>query len=260
MQVNELLLICGVEGRAYTILAEPPARLLRNPACKATVSPFGSRWPAGAAVLHSVLDPEECSNLIAALESTDDFAPRQEAQNVRRSDVIVWAAPADFMAALVKRFEPLLPQLRSDGFAPHASPLPVGLNSRLRCYRYRRGQLFKPHHDGQQLGLEQRSDTLTQDERLRSWFTCLIYLSTEGRDFEGGATALYHEGDEDEHPAEPALRVSPSQGSALVFPHGEHPDSVLHAGEKVTAGTKYAIRTEFLYYHPPSAGAPAAAA
>ena len=70
VQVNELLLICGVEGRAYTIRAEPPARLLRNPACKATVSPLGSRWPAGAAVLHSVLDPEECSNLIAALEST----------------------------------------------------------------------------------------------------------------------------------------------------------------------------------------------
>ena len=206
-----------------------------------------------------MLEAQECSNLIAALESSCDFAPRQGDQDVRLSDVIVWVAPAELTEELFRRFEPLLPRLAIDGFAPPGvSRLPVALNARLRCYRYKRGQTFLPHHDMQQRGVKLADGALSEDASLRSWFTALIYLNGGG-DFQGGATALYDHGDEDEPPpASEALRVEPACGEALVFPHGEHPESLLHAGEPVMDGTKYVIRTEFLFRHGRHASAPAA--
>ena len=33
-------------------------------------------------------------------------------------------------------------------------------------------------------------------------------------------------------------------GGGLAFPHGDHPQSLLHAGEAVASGVKYVIRTD----------------
>ena len=112
---------------------------------------------------------------------------------------------------------------------------------RLRCYRYVSGQAFLPHYDGSQqaAALTDEGRELRELAGRRSRYSCLIYLNSLGIDFEGGATALLPSGE-----AGAAVRVAPEAGSALVFPHGDHPKSLLHAGEAVTSGTKYVIRTD----------------
>mmetsp|Transcript_26411 Transcript_26411/g.67894 ORF Transcript_26411/g.67894 Transcript_26411/m.67894 type:complete len:89 (-) Transcript_26411:179-445(-) len=41
--------------------------------------------------------------------------------------------------------------------------------------------------------------------------------------------------------------VAATQGAALCFFHGRHPQSHLHEGSLITSGTKYIIRTDVLY-------------
>ena len=100
----------------------------------------------------------------------------------------------------------------------------VGVNERLRCYEYHAGQYFAPHLDGAFF----RSD----DER--SWYTFMIYLN-EG--FEGGETVFL---------VEPETVITPRPGLALLF---QHP--IIHEGARVTAGTKYVVRTDLMYRQKP---------
>lgn len=94
----------------------------------------------------------------------------------------------------------------------------VGLNERLRVYRYEGGQQFDWHRDG----------TYRQSEDLHSHLTLLIYLS-EG--FEGGETSFVS-----------GQKVVPRIGMALAFEH-----AILHKGEPVTNGVKYVLRTDVMY-------------
>lgn len=94
---------------------------------------------------------------------------------------------------------------------------PVGLNERLRFYRYEVGQQFNWHYDGCY-------------ERLngeRSWLTFLIYLNSE---FDGGQTVFEH------------TSVAPETGMALFFVH-----QLRHKGQAVTAGRKYVLRSDVMY-------------
>ena len=97
-----------------------------------------------------------------------------------------------------------------------------GANERLRCYRYEPGQRFGAHFDGSY----QRSDS------ERSLLTFMIYLNGG---FEGGATTFLELGE----------AVVPKPGLALLF---QHP--ILHEGSEVTAGIKYAIRSDIMYRAP----------
>ena len=45
----------------------------------------------------------------------------------------------------------------------------------------------------------------------------------------------------------PVCECMPSQGDALIFPHGRHPFSPVHEGCIVTEGTKYIIRSDVEY-------------
>lgn len=92
-----------------------------------------------------------------------------------------------------------------------------GLNERFRFYRYDSGQRFKRHKDG--AFVRGIGDT--------SIYTFIIYLND---DFEGGTTDFDH------------VSVKPKKGSALVFLH-----PILHSGEPVLSGTKYAIRSDVMY-------------
>lgn len=92
-----------------------------------------------------------------------------------------------------------------------------GLNERFRFYRYDSGQRFKRHKDG--AFVRGIGDT--------SIYTFIIYLND---DFEGGTT------DFDQ------VSIKPKKGSALVFLH-----PILHSGEPVLSGTKYAIRSDVMY-------------
>ena len=93
----------------------------------------------------------------------------------------------------------------------------VGLNERLRFYRYDRGQRFDWHYDG----------CYRRQNGERSFYTLMFYLN-DG--FNGGTTEF-----ED-------LVIEPAKGDALIFWHYQ-----LHTGMDVTDGRKYVIRTDIMY-------------
>jgi predicted 2-oxoglutarate/Fe(II)-dependent dioxygenase YbiX len=105
--------------------------------------------------------------------------------------------------------------------------MPVGLNERLRLYRYDVGQQFDWHLDGH---FERRTGE-------RSFLTFMVYLND---DFEGGATSF-----RDGYGGSPVgemLRIIPRKGTALLFRH-----PIWHRGDPVTAGRKYVLRTDVMY-------------
>jgi predicted 2-oxoglutarate/Fe(II)-dependent dioxygenase YbiX len=98
----------------------------------------------------------------------------------------------------------------------------AGLNERFRFYRYTAAQKFDWHVDG----------PFQRSNGERSQLTLLIYLSD---DYEGGATTFDVDG---------TLKdVRGDQGDVVVFPH-----RLRHRGSVVTAGTKYMLRTDVMYY------------
>lgn len=95
----------------------------------------------------------------------------------------------------------------------------VGLNERLRFYRYTSGQRFAAHTDGY----------FIRSEIERSLLTLILYLNEE---FTGGETFFLNS----------ETLVAPQTGKALVFAH-----QLWHAGLPVKSGTKYILRTDVIY-------------
>lgn len=95
--------------------------------------------------------------------------------------------------------------------------VPSGVNERFRFYRYSGGQKFKRHMDGRV--------ELNHFEESR--ITLMVYLND---DYEGGETTFND------------VTIKPEAGMALFFIHEEK-----HAGNPVTSGTKYAMRTDVFY-------------
>jgi len=104
---------------------------------------------------------------------------------------------------------------------------PVGLNERLRLYRYDVGQQFDWHLDGY----------FERSTGERSFFTFMVYLN---EDFEGGATSFKESGLMDTTGT--VFRVTPKKGMALLFHH-----PIEHRGDPVMAGRKYVLRTDVMY-------------
>ncbi|RKH69144.1 2OG-Fe(II) oxygenase [Corallococcus llansteffanensis] len=118
-----------------------------------------------------------------------------------------------------------LAMLLFERIAPHV-PLRLereweacGANERLRCYRYEAGQYFAPHFDG----------AFVRHRDERSLLTFMVYLNDCPH---GGATNFLNLG----------RSVTPSAGTALLFNH-----HLFHEGAVVTAGLKYALRTDLMY-------------
>mmetsp|Transcript_47371 Transcript_47371/g.107384 ORF Transcript_47371/g.107384 Transcript_47371/m.107384 type:complete len:166 (+) Transcript_47371:1274-1771(+) len=149
----------------------------------------------------------------------------------------------------MRRCERLLPKTLEDG-----SSL-VGLNRRWRLYRYLPGSVYRPHVDGSwPASGKDGNGQYVYDAKgglERSRFTFLIYLN-EG--FGGGCTTFFSAGATEGWVE--ARGVSPRQGCALVFPHGEGAGSLVHEGSALTSGTKYVIRTDVLYTAPPPKNSP----
>lgn len=93
----------------------------------------------------------------------------------------------------------------------------VGVNERLRFYRYELGQRFEWHYDG----------AFERPSGERSKLTFMIYLND---DFEGGETSFEN------------VTIVPRQGMALFFVH-----QIRHKGQPVTRGRKYVLRTDVMY-------------
>jgi len=93
---------------------------------------------------------------------------------------------------------------------------PVGLNQRLRYYKYSGGERFAPH-----------VDLSHSESTTRSFLTIIFYLND---DFAGGETDFFGQS------------VTPKRGAAVIFPH-----EIRHEGRPVFAGVKYVLRTDVMY-------------
>lgn len=176
-------------------------------------------------VLPDFLTPQECEAHIAASEGSGyDEAPITTARGfVMRKDIRdnlrVMVDDVALARALFERARPFLP-------ARIGNWRLLGLNERLRYYRYDVGQTFRPHYDG----------SFDRSRTEGSYLTFMVYLN-DG--FTGGATVFYH--DDMEH----RISVVPQQGMALVFEHQQ-----LHEGAPVESGRKYVLRTDVMYALP----------
>ena len=95
----------------------------------------------------------------------------------------------------------------------------IGLNERLRFYRYLPGQSFAAHRDGYFL----------RENGQRSFLTFILYLND---DYTGGEIRFL----------ESEKIVVPQLGQAIVFSH-----QLWHEGLPVTDGCKYVLRTDVIY-------------
>ncbi len=191
----------------------------------------------GCYVLHGLLAPRECRRLIAAAEAIgfthaglaigdDTYRVNLAVRNNLR---VVFDAP-ELAAGLWERMREQVPG--------HHEGAPIrGLNWRFRVYRYDPGQRFFPHVDVRtRLPIGETRESL------------VIYLNDE---FSGGHTCFYEVKDRGSRRGEGRGRkfdnrvqfsLRPEVGAAVAFDHLR-----LHEGAEVTAGAKYAVRSDLVY-------------
>lgn len=171
-----------------------------------------------------LLTPGQCEEYIELSESlgyedapiNTAFGPqrRPDVRNNRRAMLDDLSRAAE----LWSRIRVYAPLRRGDWTA-------VGVNERLRFYRYDVGQQFEWHRDGY----------FERDNGERSVLTFMVYLN---ENFTGGETSI--EGLAGA--GVPDGKVVPKTGLALVFAH-----PLLHKGEPVTEGRKYVLRSDVMY-------------
>lgn len=229
-----------------------------------------------AATIDNFLTPSECHELLTLAESSTPGTSWQRAMinigggkqilatETRNCARIIWDTH-EIAARLLARLMPFLREFKLDAFSDRTSVTGaigrgksyelVSINERLRFLKYEGGEYFKKHWDG-------RYEAPNGDG---SWYTIQIYLNGEGEQDEkdlrkaekkkkgevknadpngsllGGATSFYPipslNGEET------PLRVFPKMGSVLIFQHS----NLLHSGDPVFRGTKYAIRSDIMY-------------
>jgi hypothetical protein len=94
----------------------------------------------------------------------------------------------------------------------------IGLNERLRFYRYDPGERFAPHVDGYYM----------RPNGEQSMLTFMLYLNGS---FEGGETGF-----------QSGFSVKPETGMMLVFRH-----ALYHEGAAVISGRKYVLRSDVMF-------------
>jgi len=177
--------------------------------------------------LKSVLSPELCQELIAQATAAgfeqakvNSYGTQKRMTNIRNNERREWDD-----ARLARRLEGVLIEHAADDF-PFGiyDRMFAGAGAHFRMYRYRPGQYFKPHRDGQ-----------FRLNELKSFVTVLFYLN----DTDGGETILM--------PTSYLYRdnwitVKPGVGDVLLFEH-----DFWHEGRPVLSGEKYVLRTDLFY-------------
>lgn len=197
------------------------------------------RRGAFAFVLHGVFSPAECAAMIAASEGRGydqalvnvGYAQILD-QTYRNSMRNIWDDRAT-AAEIYRRIAPHMPsdtERHSFGYPVEPARLQCeGLNERLRFLRYDPGDFFSEHQDG---------SYERPDGSARSYLTLMLYLNTgDGVDFSGGETSFVSKTG-----AQSDVALAPRAGDVLIFTH-----PVLHQGNEVTSGRKYAVRTDVMY-------------
>ena len=189
---------------------------LTDPASAEKAAPLSPYLTVAAA-----LSKEECGALIGLSEAAGYmYAPIEggldgpfgfRVRGGRRNSRAA-VEDASLAAALWGRLKRHVPE-RVDGRAV------VGLNERLRFYRYDEGQGFGAHTDGYYL----------RANGERSRLTLMVYLN---ENFTGGQTFFLQS----------ERLVTPQAGLLLLFSH-----HLWHAGRPVLQGRKYVLRTDVMY-------------
>jgi hypothetical protein len=170
------------------------------------------------------VSPEWCDAIIAGAEARgfDEATVNTSKGHIRdakwRNNDRLISDDGRLAAELWTRAEPCVPRRFKGRDA-------IGLNERLRFYRYDVGQKFDWHLDGY----------YERENGERSQYTFMIYLN-DG--FEGGGTSF---ADRQRGLFAP-FTVMPRKGAALFFY-----DHLEHRGDEVTAGRKYVLRTDGMY-------------
>lgn len=189
-----------------------------------------SKWitshPPLSIVIENVWTLEECQTWIEDSESAGygDVGGGQQLRiaDVRNSKRSIIDDPV--------RAEQLWERIKGSVAMDHiANYSPLELNEWLRFLRYDPGEYFAPHLDG----CYDRPDDHDRAGDL-SYVTVQIYLN-EG--FEGGSTRFF-----DKNNDELYYDVVPKIWAVLLFDH-----RMLHSGEEVKSGRKYAVRTDIMF-------------
>jgi hypothetical protein len=170
----------------------------------------------GIFTIAGVLTPDECREYIDWSESHGyETAPVSLAGGaVVRSDI---RNNARVMVDTPARAANVWARISADVPSVLEGRRAIGLNERLRFYRYGPGQRFAPHTDG----CHRRPNG---DESL---LTLMIYLNGGAR---GGETRFEN------------ATITPEAGLALIFDH-----YLLHEGVLVVEGQKYVLRSDVMY-------------
>jgi hypothetical protein len=223
-----------------------PARLIDRPTTGVTRQNIAD--VPGAFQLLNLLDAEECARLVALTEALGylEDAAVSLPRAVRHNHSATWIADDTTTDLLWQRC--------NSGFhrdADFAGKRAVGLNARLRFYRYAEGDYFAAHSDGSWPGSRVIDGELVHDAYHDRWsqLSFLLFLSA---DFVGGATRFYVDPDDPGRPARDpssarSVDVRTPLGGALCFPHGTHPRHCLHASQPIDTGVKYIIRSDVLF-------------
>ena len=176
-------------------------------------------------IVNHFLSADECRSLIAWSESigfeaatVNAVGGHQLLPDWRNNDRVI-VDDVDRAVWLWERARPFVPGT-VDGW--HA----IGVNERLRFYRYDVGQQFDWHTDG----------FYRRENGERSFLTFMVYLND---DMAGGQTSFSDDGTA---PRFERFSVTPENGLALFFTH-----ALRHKGEPVTEGRKYVLRTDVMY-------------
>jgi prolyl 4-hydroxylase len=174
-----------------------------------------------------LFSPSECADILAGAEG-HDWLPatvnrasgRVVEAGLRDSATAVLRDPA-LADTLYRRVLPHVPRRMSAELGARGRvPMEVaGVHIPVRLYRYEPGQHFGLHQDQSYFG----------EGGTKSLLTFMVYLN-EG--FGGGETDFPEQGQ----------TIVPGTGTALLFQH-----MVLHAGKRVTSGTKLVLRSDVLY-------------
>ena len=158
-----------------------------------------------------VYTAEECQGFIRLIEASD---PELATNNpiYRDQDRVIRDDP-EIARNLFIRLRPHLP-------ARMGNLVLIGLNDRLRMYRYQAGQRFAPHMD----------HWFRPNDSQVTLHTVLVYFND---DFDGGETSFLEQFE---------AIVVPKAGGVVVFQH-----KLRHEGCVVRCGTKYAMRSDVLY-------------
>jgi hypothetical protein len=242
------------------------------PDCKSELIDFSKNqlpeYPGLFALLiHNLLTPAECNDLLNAVESTANWVPAMVnvgngrqilATDARHCDRVI----LDDELLAKKLLDRILPHLPAEVVTLENKASITGngpwkrkevlritrLNERLRFLKYTHGMYFREHCDG---------SYVTPDGKEMSFVTVHLYLNGEVNNIANGRVDGVERSELplDQRPLVGGstrfssmnlashLDVLPQTGSCLVFQHR----GLLHSGEDVVEGTKYTVRSDLMY-------------